>query len=122
MFAANPSRAKGRVKTRKSSIERRRKDGSKRMIRLILFLLLIYFIYAIYRKYQNTQIEPKVFSKSSCPSPKTFIDYTEGRIKGKKKKAIDSHIAHCKDCQDALKGVFGISTESGQKQMLDRTK
>ena len=100
------------------------------MIRLILLAVIIYFIYAVYRKYQNTQIEPeindpgkaKVFSKSSCPSPKTFIDYTEGKIKGKKKKAIDSHIAHCKDCQDAVKGVFGMSTESGQKQVLDRTK
>ncbi len=96
------------------------------MIRLILFLLIIYCIYAIYRKYQNTQIEPKINNlgkvKSSCPSPKTFIDYTEGRIKGKKKKAIDSHIAHCKDCQDAVKGVFGMSTESGQKQVPDRTK
>ncbi len=94
------------------------------MIRLILFLLIIYFTYAIYRKSQNPQIEPKinnpgkvkVFSKSSCPSPKTFIDYTEGRIKGKKKKAIDSHIAHCKDCQDALKGVFGMSTEEVLKK------
>ena len=89
------------------------------MIRLTLFLLIIYFTYVIYRKYQNPQIEPKIddlgkvkmFPKSSCPSPKTFINYTEGRIKGKKKKAIDSHIAHCKDCQDALKGVFGMSTE-----------
>ena len=86
------------------------------MIRLILFSLIIYFAYAIYRKYQNTQIVPKVFSESSCPSPKTFIEHTEGRIKGEKKKAIDSHIAHCKDCQDALNGVFGMSTESGQKQ------
>ena len=92
------------------------------MIRLIFFLLIIYLIYAIYRKYQNPQIEPKVFSKSSCPSPKTFIDYTEGRIKGEKKKAIDSHIAHCKDCQDALNGVFGMSKGPGQKQVLDRTK
>ena len=93
------------------------------MIRLILFLLIIYFVYAIYRKYQNIRIEPetnnpgkvKVFSKSSCPSPKTFVDYTEGRITGKKKKAIDSHIAHCKDCQEAVKGVFGMSTELAQK-------
>ncbi|MGB2630659.1 MAG: hypothetical protein WBD24_03585 [Candidatus Omnitrophota bacterium] len=100
------------------------------MIRSILFLLTIYLIYVVYRKYQNTQIEPKindpgkvkVFSKSSCPSPKTFIDYTEGRIKGEKKKAIGSHIAHCKDCQDALKSVFGMSTGSGQKQVSDRTK
>ena len=92
------------------------------MIRLMLFSLIIYVIYAIYRKYQNTQIESKVFSESSCPSPKTFIDYTEGKIKGKKKKAIASHIAHCKDCQDALNGAFGMSTEPGQKQVLDRTK
>ncbi|MGB2599196.1 MAG: hypothetical protein WBB86_01550 [Candidatus Omnitrophota bacterium] len=88
------------------------------MIRLILFLLIIYLIYAIYRKYQNPQIEPKVFSKSSCPSPKTFIDYTEGRIKGKKKEAIGSHIAHCKDCQDALGGVFDMPTEEGLKKKI----
>jgi len=96
------------------------------MIRLILFLLIIYFIYAVYRKSRNPQVEPeinnpgkgKVFSKSSCPSPKTFIDYTEGRIKGKQKKAIDSHIAHCKDCRDALKGVFGMSTEEGLKKKM----
>ncbi len=96
----------------------------------MLVLLIIYFVYAIYRKYQDTQIEPeindpgkvKLFSKSSCPSPKTFINYTEGRIKGKKKKAIDNHIAHCEDCQDALKDVFGMPAGSGQKQLPDRTK
>ncbi len=92
------------------------------MIRLILSLLIIYCLYAIYRKYKNTQIEPKALPVSSCPSPKTFIDYTEGRIKGKKKKVIDGHIAHCKDCKDALNGVFGMSTEEDQKQVMDRTK
>lgn len=100
------------------------------MIRLILFSLIIYSIYAIYRKYQNTQEGPngndpgkaKVLSRSSCPAPKTFIDYTEGRIKGKKKKAVDDHIAHCKDCQYALKGVFDLFPESAQKQERDKTK
>jgi len=89
------------------------------MIRLIFFLVIVYFIFAVYRKYKNAQTGPKVidagkaevFSKSSCPSPKTFIDYTEGRITGKKKKAIDDHIAHCKDCQDAVKGTFGMSNK-----------
>jgi len=74
-------------------------------------------MYAFYRKSQNTQIEPKgnspgkdkVFPESSCPSPKTFIDYTEGKIKGKKKETIDHHITHCKNCKDALNGVFDIS-------------
>ena len=84
------------------------------MIRLILFSLIIYLAYAIYRQYKKPQEE----AKGSCPSPKTFIDYTEGRIKGKKKEAIDSHIAHCKDCQDAVNGVFGMSTESGKKLVV----
>jgi hypothetical protein len=92
------------------------------MIRLVFFLVTVYFIFTVYRKYKNAQTGPKVidagkakkFSKSSCPSPKTFIDYTEGRIKGKKKKAIDDHIAGCKNCQDAVKGVFGMSREKSQ--------
>ena len=100
------------------------------MIRVILFLIIIYCAYAIYRKYQDMQIEPegndpgkeKVVLKSSCPPPKTFIDYTEGRIKGKKKKAIDDHIAHCKDCQDAVKGVFGMSAAGDREQMAEKTK
>lgn len=94
------------------------------MIRLILCMILGYLIFSIYRKYQDSRIGLKsndtgkenVFFKSSCPSPKTFIDYTEGRIKGARKKAIDRHISHCKECQGALKGVFGMSSESGQKQ------
>lgn len=97
------------------------------MIRLVLFLSIIYFIFVVYRKHKKDQVVPKiidhgkakVFPKSSCPSPKTFIDYTEGRIKGKKKKAIDDHIAHCKDCQDAVKGVFGMSAEPPRKQAPD---
>ena len=100
------------------------------MIRVILFLIIIYCAYVIYRKYQDMQTVPegndpgkdKVVLKSSCPSPKTFIDYTEGRIKGKKKKAIDDHIAHCKDCQDAVKNVFGMSSGSDREQMAEKTK
>ncbi len=100
------------------------------MVRFILFLVIIYVAYAVYRKIQNPQIEfevngsgnGKTFSKIYCPSPKTFIDYTEGRIKGKNKKAIDSHIANCADCQDALKDVFGMSGKSDQKSELERTK
>ena len=106
-------RAKNRMACGPSIGIKRRKDGSKRMTRLILFSLIIYFVYVIYRRSQEPQVnglgKDKVSSKSSCPPPKTFIDYTEGRIKGKKKKDIDSHMAHCKDCQDALNGVFGMS-------------
>ncbi|MFH1836704.1 MAG: hypothetical protein ABH862_01140 [Candidatus Omnitrophota bacterium] len=87
------------------------------MIRFILFLLIFYVVYAFYQKTKNTQIGSKVndlgtdivFPKSSCPSPKTFMDYTEGKIKGKKKEAIDHHISHCKNCQDALNVVFGMT-------------
>ena len=91
------------------------------MIRLILLIVVIYFIYVAYRKYGNTEGISRPI-KSSCPSPKIFMDYTEGRIKGNRKKAIDDHVAHCKDCQDAVKGVFGMSAESDHKQVLDKTK
>ncbi|MFC1643712.1 hypothetical protein ACFL5C_00070 [Candidatus Omnitrophota bacterium] len=43
------------------------------------------------------------------------MDYTEGRIKGKKKKDIDDHIAHCKNCQDALKDVFDMPKNEESK-------
>ena len=87
------------------------------MIRIILFLMriavfvvLFYIIYSIYKSLRKSPKEnpSKETTVYSCPSPKVFIDYTEGRIKGKRKKAIGSHIAHCKNCQDALKDVFDI--------------
>ena len=89
------------------------------MIRLILFLLIIYFIYAFYKKVQKLQGEPKiknlgkakVVTKVSCPAPKTFLDYTEGKIKGKQKEEIRNHIDSCKDCMDALQAVFSVPGE-----------
>jgi len=80
-------------------------------------------MFLAYRKTQNPQGgakikdigKAKVYAKSSCPSPKTFIEYTEGRIKGPEKNAIDRHIDHCKDCRDALNLMFGMSPGAGQK-------
>lgn len=92
------------------------------MIRFILFLLIICGTYAFYRRSQNPRRAPETLPKSPCPAPKTFIDYTEGRIKGEKKKAIDSHIARCKDCRDALNGMFNMPTEPNREQVLDRKK
>lgn len=89
------------------------------MIRLVLFLLIIYFIYASYKKAQKFQGEPKIknlgkakiVTKTSCPDPKTFVDYIEGRIKGKQKEEIRNHIDSCKDCMDALQTVFSVHGE-----------
>ena len=82
------------------------------MIRIVFFLvrtaLLIALLYLIYSFYKSLQKSPKKTPITTCPSPKIFIDYTEGIIKGEKKKAIANHIAHCKNCQDALKGVFDM--------------
>ena len=84
------------------------------MIRLIFFLLIIYFIYIIYKKPKSPQGEPKVKNlgkakvtpKGSCPSPKVFVDYIEGKIEGKQKEEIHKHVDNCKDCMDALQAVF----------------
>ena len=89
------------------------------MIRLVLLLLIIYFIYAFYKKSQKHQKEPKiknlgkakVVPKTPCPDPKTFVDYIEGKIQGRKKEEIRKHIDNCKDCQDALQAVFSMSTK-----------
>ena len=89
------------------------------MIRLILVILIGYFIYVFYKKTQNPQVEPKiknlgkanVVTKTSCPDPKTFLDYTEGKIKGKQKEEIRNHIDSCKDCMDALQAVFSVHGE-----------
>ncbi len=73
---------------------------------------------------QKPQEEPKiknlgkaiVVPESSCPTPKTFLDYIEGKIRGRKKEEIRSHIDNCKDCQDALQAVFNIPTEEELKK------
>ncbi len=87
------------------------------LMRIAVFIVVLYLIYFFYKSLQKPT-EKKVSKKTTlitCPSPKTFIDYTEGRIKGKKKKAIDSHIAHCKNCQDALKDVFDMPKKEAPK-------
>ena len=80
----------------------------------IAVLYLIYFFYKTLRKPTGKNVTKKA-TTTACPSPKVFIDYTEGRIKGKKKKSIDRHIANCKNCQDALKDVFDISKKEALK-------
>ena len=86
------------------------------MIRFVLFILIIYFIYVFYKTAQKPQGEPKiknlgkakVTTKASCPDPKTFIDYIEGKIKGKQKEELRRHMDSCKDCMDALHAVFNM--------------
>ena len=90
------------------------------LMRIAVFTALLYLIYFFYRLLRKP-IEKKISKKTTpatCPSPKTFIDYTEGRIKGKKKKAIDRHITHCKNCQDALKDVFNVPKEEEAKENI----
>ena len=58
----------------------------------------------------------QVIPKGSCPTPKTFVNYIEGRIKGKQKEAIRNHIDQCKDCMDALQAVFNIPTDEKLKK------
>lgn len=87
------------------------------MIRFVLVLLIIYVTYVFYRKNSNIQTGSKLsetskdksFPKSFCPTPKDFIDYAEGRIKGKKKETLDEHITHCKNCRDALHCMYDMS-------------
>ena len=89
------------------------------MIRLVFIISIIYFIYIFYKTTQKPQGEPKiknlgkakVVTKTSCPDPKTFVDYIEGRIKGKQKEEMRRHIDSCKDCMDALQAVFNMSVE-----------
>jgi len=102
------------------------------MIRLILILLIGYFIYAIYKKTQNPKPEhkvknlgkAKVVPETTCPNPKTFVDYIEGKIKGKQKEEIRRHIDNCKDCMDALQAVFDMPTKKERvpKEAIDRAK
>jgi len=83
------------------------------MIRLLLVLLICYLVYAFYKKPQEGPKvknlgKAKVVPESSCPNPKTFVDYIEGRIKGKQKEPIRNHIDNCKDCMDALQDIFNV--------------
>jgi len=78
------------------------------LIRVTMFVVALYFIYRFYQSLRKPAEEKATEAVTACPSPKVFIDYTEGRIKGKKKKAIDDHIACCKNCRDALKDVFDM--------------
>lgn len=87
------------------------------LMRIAVFIAVIYLIYFFYktlRKPTKKKVTKKT-TTAACPSPKVFIDYTEGRIKGRQKKAIAGHIAHCKNCQDALKDVFNISKKETLK-------
>ena len=87
------------------------------LVRIAVFIAILYLVYFFYKALQKpTQKKvSKITTITTCPSPKIFIDYTEGRIKGKKKKDIDSHIAHCKNCQDALKNVFDVPKNEESK-------
>lgn len=84
------------------------------LVRVALFLALLYLLYSFYKS-SKISAGRKVSKKNiiACPSPKIFIDYTEGKIKGKKKKDIDRHIAQCKNCQEALKEVFDLPKNEG---------
>lgn len=95
------------------------------MIRILLFLLICYLIYAFYKMTQRPKQEPKIKNlgkakivpKSNCPDPKTFVDYIQGKITGRRNQEIHNHIDNCKDCMDALQGVFDITTEEGLKKL-----
>ena len=86
------------------------------MIRILFFLLMCCLIYAFYKMAQKPQEEPKIKNlgkakvapESSCPNPKTFVDYIEGKIKGKQKEQIRNHIDNCKDCMEALQAIFNV--------------
>jgi len=89
------------------------------MIRIILFFLVCYLVYAFYKMMQKPQEETKIRNlgkakivpESSCPSPKTFVDYIEDKINGKQKQELRKHIDGCKDCMDALQAIFNMSAE-----------
>ncbi len=88
------------------------------MIRIILFFLICYLVYAFYKMARKPEEEPKiknlgkakVIPESSCPAPKTFVDYIEGKIKGKQNQELRKHIDGCKDCMDALQAIFDMPT------------
>ncbi|MFC1480263.1 hypothetical protein ACFL5Y_02305 [Candidatus Omnitrophota bacterium] len=87
------------------------------LMRIAVFIALLYLVYFFYKSLQKATKKKgsKITTITTCPSPKIFMDYTEGRIKGKKKKDIDGHIAHCKNCQDALKDVFDMPKNEESK-------
>ena len=83
------------------------------MIRLLLVLGIFYLVYNFYQKSQKEDKvkhpgKAKVVPDGSCPSPKTFVDYVEGRITGKQKDKIREHVDNCKDCMDALGDIFAV--------------
>jgi len=81
------------------------------LVRIVLIIVLFRLIYIFYKKLSLKSPKEKLSKKPpmpACPSPKTFIDYTEGRVKGKQKQNIAKHISSCKNCQDALKNVFDM--------------
>ncbi|MDP8259004.1 MAG: hypothetical protein P9L90_06260 [Candidatus Aadella gelida] len=87
------------------------------LTRIAIFIAVLYLIYFFYKSLQQPTGKKvsKITTITACPSPKIFMDYTEGRMKGKKKKVIDDHIAHCKNCQDALKDVFDMPKNEESK-------
>jgi len=58
----------------------------------------------------------KIAPRGPCPTPKTFVDYIEGRIEGRQKEQIRNHVDNCKDCMDALQAIFKVDTEKGLKK------
>lgn len=95
------------------------------MIRILLFVAICYLMRTLYKMTQKSQKEPKsknlgkakIAKESSCPTPKTFVDYIEGIIKGKQKEQIRNHIDNCKDCMYALEAIFHVHTEEGSKKI-----
>jgi len=85
----------------------------------IAILIAVAYLFYLFNKSLKKITDKRAGNKTAittCPSPKTFIDYTEGRVRGGKKKAIDDHIAHCKNCQDALKDVFDMPKKEGPQK------
>lgn len=86
------------------------------MTRVILFFLVCYIVYAFYKMAHRPGVETKAknlpeakaITKSSCPDPKTFVNYVEGKIDEKQKQDIRKHIDGCKDCMDALQAIFNM--------------
>ncbi len=95
------------------------------MIRTLFFLLICYLIYSFYKMTQKSQEESKIKNlgkakvapESSCPNPKTFVDYIEGRIQGKKKQKLHDHIHSCEHCMRLIKMVFDVSSEEELKKI-----
>ncbi len=86
------------------------------LVRITISITVLYLIYFVYKSLKKPA--PKKLNKETitpCPSPKVFMDYTEGRVKDKKKRAIDNHIAQCKSCQDALNDVFDMPKKKTPK-------